>query len=76
MTIWNDNAALAATQREQHATAQTNLRLVDYAEDLAAVRLMAKSGIDSNVVRFVVQLVTENAAAELVRLERFAGGAA
>lgn len=60
-----------ATDRTTYANQRTNLRLADYSADLAAIRAMPAAGIDSNVVRFALRLVTENAAAELVRLERF-----
>lgn len=76
MTIWNDNASLAATTRGQHAQQHTFLRLEAYDEDLAAIRLMRVWGIDSSVVRYAARVATDRAAAELVRLERFAQGGA
>lgn len=71
-TIFQENAALSATTRTQHATAASNAAYATYNDDLAACTRMWLHGIDSSVVTYCAGVAYDMALGELERLARFA----
>ena len=75
-TIWNDNASLAATNREQHATARRNMCLAACDDNLQTVRRLFFHGLPAREVTTLFRAVVGLAAAEVERWDRFEAGGA
>lgn len=76
-TIWQANAALAATTRDQYVTARTNDETARATDDLRAIAYAAKIrrtlgwGLDNSVLTALREYALNRAGAELLALEAF-----